>query len=141
MKEIGIKPEIIRHGKFKAAVEPFMLTKMSKENREQTEMLLNDVWLNMLQDISKTRNISIDSLNQIADNLILSMLPQKPLELGLIDGLLYPDQFNALLAKKINKEDPKDINFISMNKLREGKNKSKNKIAIKLVGMELLRRL
>jgi len=131
MNEIGIKPEIIRHGKFKAAIEPFMLTEMSPENREQTETLLNDVWNTMLQDISATRNLSIDSLNIIANDIILSMLPFKPVELGLIDGLMYPDEFKALLAKKINKDDIDDISFISMLDLKEGKNnKSNNKIAI-----------
>ena len=130
MQEIGIKPEIIRHGKFKAAIEPFMLTEMSSENREQTEMLLNDLWLNMLQDISEERNLSIDSLNNIADNIILSMLPTKPLETGLIDELLYPDEFKALLAEKINIKKIDDINFVTIGDLKEKKNKSKNKIAI-----------
>jgi len=130
MKEIGVKPEIIRHGKFKAAVEPFLLTEMSSENREQTEMLLNDLWKDMLEDISETRNLTIDRLNQIADDIILSMLPNKPLETGLIDGLIYPDQFNNLLVKKLNKEKLKDINFISLSKLNPKKNRSKNKIAI-----------
>ncbi len=130
MKEIGIKPEIIRHGKFKAAIEPFMLTEMSKENREQTEMLLNDVWFNMLEDISKTRNISVDSLNTIADDLIISMLPEKSKEVGLIDELIYPDKLNQFLAKKVNIKDIKDVNFISINRLKQKKNKSKNKIAI-----------
>ena len=130
MQEIGVKPEIIRHGKFKAAIEPFMLTEMSSENREQTEMLLNDLWLNMLQDISEERNLSIDSLNNIADNIILTMLPTKPLETGLIDKLLYPDEFKALLAEKLNIKKIDDINFVTIGDLKEKKNKSKNKIAI-----------
>ena len=130
MKEIGVKPEIIRHGKFKAAIEPFMLTEMSSENREQTEMLLNDLWLDMLGDISEGRNLSIDSLNNIADDIMVSMLPNKPLEAGLIDGLLYPDEFKALLVEKINIDKMDDINFVSIRDLKEKKNKSKNKIAI-----------
>ena len=130
MNEIGVKPEIIRHGKFKAAIEPFMLTEMSPENREQTETLLNDIWLTMLKDISETRNLSIDSLNKIANDIILSMLPTKPVELGLIDGLIYPDEFKEILAQKVDQNDIDDINFISMLDLKEEKNKSKNKIAI-----------
>ena len=130
MNEIGVKPEIIRHGKFKAAIEPFMLTEMSPENREQTETLLNDIWVTMLKDISETRNLSIDSLNKIANDIILSMLPTKPVELGLIDGLIYPDEFKEILAQKVDQNDIDDINFISMLDLKEEKNKSKNKIAI-----------
>ena len=101
MKEIGVKPEIIRHGKFKAAVEPFMLTEMSEENREQTSTLLNDIWSTMLEDIAQSRNISITTLNNLADNIIISMLPKKPVEYGLIDKLIYPDELNDLLKEKL----------------------------------------
>ena len=128
MSEIGIKPEIIRHGKFKAAVEPFMLTEMSEENREQTEMLLTDIWTSMLVDISESRNITIDNLNKIADDLVLSMLPDKPIETGLIDKLIYPDELNDLLTEKTNQED--DIELFSIFDLIDEENKSKNKIAI-----------
>ena len=130
LEEIGIKPEIIRHGKFKAAIEPFMLTEMSKENRQQTEMLLNDLWTDMLKDISATRNLSVQTINAIADNIIISMLPEEPVKNGLIDGLIYPDAFNTLIANKINIEDSDEINFISIDELKNKKNKSKNKIAI-----------
>ena len=130
MAEIGIKPEIIRYGKFKAAIEPFMLTEMSEENKEQTEMLLDDVWSDMLTDISYSRNISINKLNQIADDLSLSMLPNKPIEFGLIDKLMLFDEFNIFLASKINIEDPEDLELISIEKLKEENKKSKNKIAI-----------
>ena len=130
MAEIGIKPEIIRYGKFKAAIEPFMLTEMSEENKEQTEILLGDVWSDMLIDISYSRNISINKLNQIADDLSLSMLPNKPIEFGLIDKLMLFDEFNIFLASKINIEDPEDLELISIEKLKEENNKSKNKIAI-----------
>ena len=51
--EIGIEPEIIRSGKYKAAVEPFILKKMSKENKEQSELLLNNIWNDVVNDIAK----------------------------------------------------------------------------------------
>ena len=59
LHEIGIKPEVIRHGKFKAAVEPFLTDKMSPENRLQTSKILSDVWSTMLSDISKPKSILI----------------------------------------------------------------------------------
>ncbi|MDC0189552.1 signal peptide peptidase SppA [Flavobacteriales bacterium] len=128
--KIGIKPEIIRHGKFKAAVEPFMLTEMSEENREQTKTLLNDVWQTMLKDISASRMISIDSLNKLANNLTISILPQESVEKGLIDTLIYPDNFNQILVKKMNVKDVKDLNFISLDDINATKNNSKNTIGI-----------
>ena len=130
MKEIGVKPEIIRHGKFKAAVEPFMLTEMSEENREQTSTLLNDIWNTMLEDIAKSRKISITTLNNLADDISISMLPKKPVEHGLIDKLIYPDELNNLLKEKLQIKVEEKINFTNLSNLKEGKNKSKNKIAI-----------
>ena len=130
MKEIGVKPEIIRHGKFKAAVEPFMLTEMSEENREQTSTLLNDIWSTMLEDIAHSRNISIPTLNNLADNIIISMLPKKPVEYGLIDKLIYPDELNDLLKEKLEIKSDEKIHFANLSNLKEAKNKSKNKIAI-----------
>lgn len=130
MQKIGIKPEIIRHGKFKAAVEPFMLTEMSKENRLQTEKLLQDVWSTMLKDISESRSIDLKKLNLTIDKLTITMPPKEVLKLGLIDGLTYPDQFNDILAKKLNTDGADDINFISIYEIKNTKNKSKNEIAI-----------
>ncbi len=130
MKEIGVKPEIIRHGKFKAAVEPFMLTEMSEENREQTSTLLNDIWNTMLEDIAKSRKISTATLKNLADDISISMLPKKPVEHGLIDKLIYPDELNNLLKEKLQIKAEEKINFTNLSKLKEGKNKSKNKIAI-----------
>ena len=53
LEKLDIEPQIIRHGKFKAAVEPYMLDKMSNENRKQISKFLNSIWSNMLADISK----------------------------------------------------------------------------------------
>ena len=130
MQEIGIKPEIIRHGKFKAAVEPFMLTEMSEENREQTQTLLDDIWGTMLKDIAESRNLTISNLNELADNPIVSVLPKKTVQGGLIDDLIYPDDLTNLLRKKINKTEDEELDFISLSKLEPKKNKAKNKVAI-----------
>ena len=130
LSEIGIKPEIIRHGKFKAAVEPFMLTEMSEENREQTQTLLNDVWQTMLKDISASRMISVDSLNKLANNLTISIIPYESVEKGLIDTLIYPDHFNQILVKKMNVKEVKDLNFISLDDINATKNNAKNTIGI-----------
>ena len=127
MREIGVQPEIIRHGKFKAAVEPFMLTEMSEENRKQTEILLNDVWGVMLQEISQDRNISLEDLNKIADDLTISLLPNKAVEKQLIDQLIYPDSLYQILKAKTNKEE---LEFLSIHQLKHKKSKSKNQIAV-----------
>ena len=66
----GIKLEVIRHGKYKSAVEPFLENKMSDANREQITALLNSVWSSVITDISKSRNISLAKLNEIANGLL-----------------------------------------------------------------------
>ena len=63
----GVKMEVIRHGKYKSAVEPFLENKMSEANREQVSTLLHSVWNSIATDISKSRNIPVAQLNVIAD--------------------------------------------------------------------------
>ena len=65
LEKLDVEPQIIRHGKFKAAVEPYMLDKMSDENRQQITKFLKSIWSNMLADISESRKISTDELFQI----------------------------------------------------------------------------
>ena len=126
---MGIKPEVIRHGKFKAAVEPFLTDKMSPENRLQTSKILSDVWSTMLSDISENRNLSLSKLNDITDTMIMTMPAKANVELNLIDSLIYPDHFNQFVASKINK-NVEDLEFVSIERIKNKKNKSKNKIAI-----------
>ena len=129
LSEIGIQPEVIRHGKFKAAVEPFLLTRMSKENKEQTSLLLNDIWGSMLQDISTSRGITIEKLNKLADDPIVSMIATKSVEKGLIDDLLHQDEFDDFIARKLNAA-VEDLSFINLHQIEDTQELSNNKIAI-----------
>src|SRR5690606_18171558 len=65
----GIEMQVIRHGKYKSAGDPFLQQHMSEANRGQTSEMLNSIWNTMVTEISALRNISVDSLNSIADNL------------------------------------------------------------------------
>ncbi len=91
LEKYGIGIQIIRVGKFKAAVEPFILTKLSPENRQQTERLLGDVWGEWQSAVSKSRNVSINKLQQIADNQgVLEASAAK--SNGLVDKVAYFDE-------------------------------------------------
>ncbi len=114
LKNIGVDMQVIRHGKFKAAVEPFMLEKMSDANREQTAALINTIWDNMLDDISKARQISKADLNKIADELAADS-PQKALQLHLVDGLKYQDEIDQLLREKTGKDKDEKIALVSVS--------------------------
>lgn len=115
LKKLGVEMQVIRHGKFKAAVEPFMLDKMSPANREQTTALITSVWNNMLQDISQARNIPVAQLNSIADKLSAES-PQKALDLKLVDGLKYEDEIEALLREKTNTDSDDELSLVSVSK-------------------------
>jgi protease IV len=92
LEKLGVEVQIVRHGKFKAAVEPFMLEKMSEENREQTMVYFNSMWNHMLDGISKYRDIPVENLNALADDVLTFRKADKALEAGLVDALKYKDE-------------------------------------------------
>jgi protease-4 len=92
LEKLGVEMQIVRHGKFKAAVEPLILEKMSDENREQTMVYLNSMWNQMLKGISEKRNIPVEKLNELADDVLTFRRGEKALEAGLVDALKYKDE-------------------------------------------------
>ena len=112
-EKTGIKMEVIRHGKYKSAVEPYLEDKMSAANHEQTLVFLESIWNSVAQDIATSRNIAVDSLNNIASNL-LANTPKKALEVGLIDKVVYEDEYHNGIRYALNVEKEKDYNTISV---------------------------
>jgi protease-4 len=100
LDKLGVKAEIFRHGSFKSAVEPYMLDKMSPENREQLEVYLRTMWGTIVGDISRSRGIDSLTLVNYATNLSIDS-PESAEKLGLVDGLLYQDQLTALLKRMV----------------------------------------
>lgn len=117
MKELqektGIKMEVIRHGKYKSAVEPYLNQEMSPENREQITVLLNSVWNTIVTDISESRNISIDSLNSIA-NKLNARTPELALANNLIDKIAYEDEYHNAIKTKLKVTKEEDYNIVSI---------------------------
>uniref|UniRef100_UPI00366E0214 S49 family peptidase n=1 Tax=Plantactinospora endophytica TaxID=673535 RepID=UPI00366E0214 len=127
----GIKMEVIRHGKYKSAVEPFLENEMSEANREQTTSFLKSIWSEITDDISKSRNISIEKLNLIADNYNGRNVTIAK-ENNLIDASIYEDEYEEKLAIE---SDSKKVNIISIEDyISSGKGRisstSKDKIAV-----------
>lgn len=102
----GVKMEVIRHGKYKSAVEPFLDNKMSDANRQQISELLNSVWNSVTADISKSRNISVAKLNEIANGL-LARTPEMAKAEKLVDVVAYEDVYHDAIRKvlKVDKDD------------------------------------
>ncbi len=102
----GIKMEVIRHGKYKSAVEPFLENKMSEANREQITALLNSIWNSVVTDIAKSRHVSVQKLNEIANGL-LARTPEMAKAQKLVDVVAYEDEYHNAI-KKILKIDSKE---------------------------------
>jgi protease IV len=113
LDKAGIEMQIVRHGKFKAAVEPFMLEKMSEENREQQLVYMGSLWNHMLKGISEQRNIDVEKLNQLADDVQTFNQGDKAVESGLVDASKYKDEVLDDLRRIIGDEDAKEIPIVN----------------------------
>ena len=109
----GLKMEVIRHGKYKSAVEPFLENKMSDANKEQTMALLNGIWTNIVEDISKSRNIPVEKLNTIANGL-LARTPEMAKAQNLIDYIAYEDIYHNAIRKVLKVDKDEDYNTVSI---------------------------
>jgi len=141
-EKTGVKLEVIRHGKYKSAVEPFLENKMSDANREQVTSLLNSVWNSMLADISKSRKISVEHLNEIANGLLARTAELAKAE-KLIDIVAYEDVYHNDIKKALKVEAKDDYNSIKIldyakNVATTAGNSAKNKIAIVYAQGEIL---
>jgi protease IV len=115
LEKIGVEVQVTRHGKFKGAVEPFILDKLSAENKEQIKDYTGSIWTNVIESISESRNIPVEKLNKLADNLTGS-LAADALENKLIDGLMFRDELIDTLKSLSGIDKDKDLKLVSMTK-------------------------
>ena len=114
LDKLDIEMQIIRpeNNKFKSAVEPYFLDKMSDANREQNMVLLESIWNKICNDISVSRGIDVELINQMADDLTLMFEPETALKNNFIDGLMYRDELIAKLQQNLNLDNNKKLNLI-----------------------------
>ncbi|SIO13350.1 signal peptide peptidase SppA [Algoriphagus halophilus] len=140
-EKVGIKPEVFRVGEFKSAVEPFILKKMSDENRLQTQAFLSDINANALKGIADSRGINLDSLTK-TNNLMLVREPEDAVTYNLITDLAYEDEIHAKLREKLGLSEDDNISTINATKLNttvKSKNiTSRNRIAVILAEGEIV---
>jgi protease IV len=136
LDKLGIEIQVIRHGKFKAAVEPYMLEGMSPENKLQVETYIGSMWNNVLTGISGSRNITVEQLNHIADQNMMFRQAKEYLGYQLVDSLVYEDQMLDILRELTGTKPNKEINahsvanMKSVVKKRKEKGLAKDKIAV-----------
>ncbi|MFC3415688.1 signal peptide peptidase SppA [Algoriphagus hitonicola] len=140
-EKVGIKPEVFRVGEFKSAVEPFILDKMSPENRLQTQYFLDDINQQMLTAVSDSRGVSLDS-TLIINNQMLVRRPEDAVSFHLVDELTYEDEVHAKLREKLELDEEDEIPTINATKLgslAKSKNiTSKNRIAVIIAEGEIV---
>jgi len=130
--KLEIKPEVFRVGEFKSAVEPFLLEKMSDANRLQLTEMIGSIYDHVLTKISESRKIPKETLKDISDkmkvrNAALAM------EHGLVDSLLYEDQVQDELKKRIGLTGDNDVEYIKYAKYKRSFSafkSSKNEVAV-----------
>ena len=113
LEKIDVEMQVFRHGKFKSAVEPYLLDKMSAPNRMQLETLLNSLWIHMLEGISKQRGVSVADLQSIADELKINF-PEDAQQFKLVDELKYKDEVTDILKQKLDVKEKQKINYVSL---------------------------
>ena len=134
LEKVGVEMQVIRHGTYKGAVEPFLRNDLSPENREQIESYVGALWGKIVEDISVSRGMSVEKLNRIADDLS-TIDSDQLVETGMIDGLIYYDEMLTLMKGKMGVEEEDDLEAVSLKSYKEApvkkkKEYSKDKVAV-----------
>lgn len=113
LDKLDIEAQVIRHGKFKSAVEPFMNDKMSDASKEQTKTMIDAIWGHLLAGISETRKIPADSLKVIADNFSIQDASDA-VKYKFVDKLAYKDEVLTELASRVKVTEIDDLKFVKL---------------------------
>lgn len=115
MAKFGVKWEVVKVGTFKSATETFTEEKMSDANRLQTQTFIDGTWRNVCAAVSKSRGISIDSLNSYADSFLALQATETLVKAKMVDGMMYGDQVKDAVKKMMKLEKDDDISQLTLN--------------------------
>lgn len=115
MAKFGVKWEVVKVGTFKSATETFTEEKMSDANRLQTQTFIDGTWRNVCDAVSKSRGISIDSLNSYADSYLALQATETLVKSKMVDGMMYGDQVKDAVKKIMKLEKDDDISQLTLN--------------------------
>jgi len=115
LAKLGVEVQVIRHGKFKGAVEPYLLDKLSDENRLQITAYMGSIWNHVVSVVSEKRGVPVERVMSLADSLA-GYDSGLMAAAGMIDGTLYRDQLMDSIRKAADIADGKEINYVSMSK-------------------------
>ncbi len=135
LDKLGLNPQILRHGEYKSAVEPFIEEEMSDASREQVLTYLSSIWQAILEGVSGSRNIDIERLDQIAEGLLVRS-DETAVEHGFVDRLVYRDEVISILKDLTGTDDDDDLKVVNISqytkvpKPRESRRLPKEKLAV-----------
>ncbi|WP_106829493.1 signal peptide peptidase SppA [Parabacteroides pacaensis] len=132
LDKLGIKMEIFKVGTYKGAVEPFMLEKLSDANREQITSYIESIWGNITDGIAESRNVSVETVNQFANEGLAFAKPEKAVEMGLIDELKYKPEVEKYIKELTGQTSDKlkTAGYDKVSKIASQEKIQKDKIAI-----------
>ena len=139
LDSLGVRIQLIRHGSYKSAGEPYVRSEMSEENRQQYQALLGSVWEPMVEEMAASRGIPADSLRSWITSLRLST-SRDWLEKGLVDGLKFRDEMEDYLCHLFGKADVDDLKKVSMSEYVESlRDNGSKKVAVLYAEGEIVR--
>ncbi len=115
LEKLGVDVQVIRHGKFKGAVEPYMLDKLSDENRLQISEYVGSIWEHVVNSVSESRGVPAEKIMSLADSLA-GYDAELMTSAGLIDGTIYRDQMEDSIRAAAGIDTDGKISYVSMSK-------------------------
>ena len=126
--KLGIKYQVAKVGKYKSYVERNTLTGMSDYDREQREAYTKGIWMHWLKDIAESRKVSVEQLDQLANDSIMGLADAKDyVKAKLVDRLMYPDEINKEIKKRLKIDEDDDINQLTLLDIKNMPSKEKDK--------------
>ena len=130
LDKIGVEMQVLKVGTFKSAVEPYFRTSMSEADRKQTEVYLFGIWNNMTAAVAESRHLTVEQMNQYADEFMDVQPQEKYIQYGMVDSLVYRQDMDSVLVRLIGDEDYTVITTSKMASIERKKNKAKDRIAV-----------
>lgn len=122
LEKVGVKMQVFKVGTYKSAVEPYICDQMSDANREQVTSFLGSIWGNMLKDVAKSRKMSVETLNALADSLSPLSEPASFVKAKLIDKLCYKSEVKEELKKRMELDDDDKLTFATLSDVANSEN-------------------
>lgn len=135
LQKIGVEMQIFKVGTYKSAVEPFISTEMSPANREQVTAFINSIWGQVTQGVSASRSLPVDSLNALADRMLMFYPAEESVQCGLADTLIYRNDVRDYLKQWAELKEDDRLPILGLSdminvKKNTPKDKSGNIVAV-----------